>query len=269
MKNLFFYATLVLFLSFAHGTKFWDALETLIKDTLDFAVYNDTDSYPSNPLHPPNPKFPLLKLYVYDVKKVTDENNQTYRTIYEIDPANLFQFTAELNKRPTVIFAFGYLDHPVKVDLKFKKFTETTAMDVFWAYFFHGWLLGHTYADIGQTYPRETYHNFIIVDWSAYNQEYFSSLCNLTEVADVIGDVLFEMSTNPIPLNLTNLYFIGHSLGAHIVGLMARRIKHRVGGVFGVPVIPRVTGLDPAGPFINFPIVSYFFPHLEKEDGEY
>jgi hypothetical protein len=54
-------------------------------------------------------------------------------------------------------------------------------------------------------------------------------------------------------------------LGAHVVGLIARRIKDRSWGSF---MISRVTALDPAGPFLTYALTSWIFPHIEKTDGK-
>uniref|UniRef100_A0ABD2WJM7 phospholipase A1 n=1 Tax=Trichogramma kaykai TaxID=54128 RepID=A0ABD2WJM7_9HYME len=66
-----------------------------------------------------------------------------------------------------------------------------------------------------------------------------------------------------VPLkNWTYLHFIGHSLGAHVVGQAARLLKmsnHR-------PAVHRITGLDPANPCFNDVKVAF---RLRKSDARF
>ena len=43
-----------------------------------------------------------------------------------------------------------------------------------------------------------------------------------------------------------NIHLVGHSLGAHVVGFMAKRVQ-----ALGLGKLPRLTGLDPAYPFFE------------------
>ena len=45
---------------------------------------------------------------------------------------------------------------------------------------------------------------------------------------------------------LANIHLVGHSLGAHVVGFMAKRVQ-----ALGLGKLPRLTGLDPAYPFFE------------------
>lgn len=112
--------------------------------------------------------------------------------------------------------------------------------------------------------PEQMYTNYIILDWSAYNSEYIASLSAMPVIANLIGDKLYEMTQNSTDrLNLSTWQLVGYSLGAHMVGQIARRIKERSGRV----VIPRVTGLDPAGPVVEFAFIRDFYPRLDKDCG--
>lgn len=110
--------------------------------------------------------------------------------------------------------------------------------------------------------------NFVTLDWSAYNTDDYLAVINLIKpIANEIGDQLYEMANNRNnAVDLTTWNFVGFSLGAHMVGLIARRIKEKSNGQI---VISRITGLDPAGPVLNYPVLSCFFSHLEKSDGEF
>ena len=43
-----------------------------------------------------------------------------------------------------------------------------------------------------------------------------------------------------------NLHLVGHSLGAHVVGFIAKKVQ-----ALGLGKLPRLTGLDPAYPFFE------------------
>ena len=76
------------------------------------------------------------------------------------------------------------------------------------------------------------FSNLLVLDWSAYNTDYLQSLSYMHHIANVIGDKLHEMSQDSDnQLNLSNFHFVGLSLRAHMVGIIARRIKIRDGEV--------------------------------------
>lgn len=112
-----------------------------------------------------------------------------------------------------------------------------------------------------------TKHNLITVNWTAYNKaDYLTVIHFVQPIANEIGDQLFNMvSSSNNPIDLSKWQFLGYSLGAHIAGLVARRIRFRSNGGF---LVPRITALEAAGPVFNYPVLSWFFPHLEKSDGE-
>lgn len=211
----------------------------------------------------PNPQFPKLKLIVFTRKDLSS----FVIKLETIDVENLGEYTTELNRFPTVLYIFGFLD-------KFSKFTAEGFFDLTTATLVGGtYLLQNYYAALVDSFPfgsflvdtSSLYTNVIIVDWSEYNTNYLSSLTNLPVIANLIGDKLYAMSQDPKNiLSLNSWHFVGHSLGAHMVGIIARRIKDRAGSV----AIPRVTGLDPAGPIIEFIGIRNVYPRLDKDCGK-
>lgn len=68
--------------------------------------------------------------------------------------------------------------------------------------------------------------NFLVIDWFEYSfDDYVTVTRRVKKIADMSGDALFRITKNSN--NFSNWHFIGHSLGAHMVGLIARRI-HKI-----------------------------------------
>ncbi|XP_070507978.1 lipoprotein lipase-like [Chironomus tepperi] len=87
-------------------------------------------------------------------------------------------------------------------------------------------------------------HNVIFGDWSAYAFDDYSDMAHeVDHIADVFVEILNKMRDNKY--DLTKLYIIGHSLGAHIAGRIGRILQHQN------IIIPRITGLDPTGSLYN------------------
>lgn len=74
---------------------------------------------------------------------------------------------------------------------------------------------------------------------------------NVPIVARRLADLVLFIRENNL-LELSNVNLVGHSLGSHISGLAGRNIYLATG-----QKVPRVTGLDPAGP-------NFFPPSPEK-----
>lgn len=249
-----------LFITLVNGKTFWQVLRE------KYTEYTGGDwesiiNSPDGPFQPkPDPLFPALKLFVY----TRDFIANTVALIYKIDPENLNEYTTKLNEVPTVLYIYGYLDKPAKFNTE-GKFELTSASVIFWAYMLRVWWAEFYLKPQGIVPPASMYANIVFIDWSAYNTDYFKSLANVPAIANVIGDKLYAMSQDPHNrLNLDNWHFVGHSLGAHMVGMIASRIKLRAGRV----AVPKVTGLDPAGPIIEFPFFRDVYPRLTKECGK-
>ncbi|OXA44628.1 endothelial lipase [Folsomia candida] len=100
--------------------------------------------------------------------------------------------------------------------------------------------------------------NFIIVDWSKLSGkvlfppdiplEYLAAIKNIKTTADRITNFIAWLTYNNY-LNLDRIHIIGHSLGAHLAGRIGTEIQLIMGG----RKLPRITGLDPAGPLYDSP----------------
>lgn len=110
-------------------------------------------------------------------------------------------------------------------------------------------------------------YNFLLADWSAYSAGlYFIVGSNLDGVANSYGAKLSAMITAG-QLSLTKWHFMGFSFGAHLAGSTGRRIM--MTSAASAYVVPRITGLDPAGPFIYPPnLFLGFYQGLRASDGK-
>lgn len=81
--------------------------------------------------------------------------------------------------------------------------------------------------------------NVFLVDWSAIAQEDYSTAVEaLNSVGKYIAGFVKLLVENH-GLKLSSVKIVGHSLGAHVAGVVGKELNRDVG---------EITGLDPAGP---------------------
>ena len=103
----------------------------------------------------------------------------------------------------------------------------------------------------------------IVIDWSNYaNGNYLTTVVPRTHsVGLIIAQFLTYFILSGYPAN--KIHLVGHSLGGHLVGLLARIIKFRFKNKVQ---IQRVTALDPAGPAFE-PVLPWLFDPISSSDG--
>ncbi|XP_048518740.1 phospholipase A1 member A-like [Dendroctonus ponderosae] len=112
-------------------------------------------------------------------------------------------------------------------------------------------LLVHGYAGGDDTLPinvlRDAYirngsYNTWVLDWGALGEApcYRAAVSNMRAVARCTGDFLTMLRTAGLPTE--KLTCVGHSLGAHICGLISKYVLFRM---------HRIVALDPARPLIT------------------
>ncbi|GIY49900.1 pancreatic triacylglycerol lipase [Caerostris darwini] len=105
--------------------------------------------------------------------------------------------------------------------------------------FFPGFLFGQ----IKDELLKADSFNVIIVDWTLYGRPpYPLAVTNLLLVGEKIAEFI-KFLLNYSGMSPRSIYLIGHSLGAHLAGIVGKRI----------PNMGRITGLDPAGPDFDLP----------------
>ncbi|RXG69722.1 Pancreatic lipase-related protein 2 [Armadillidium vulgare] len=93
---------------------------------------------------------------------------------------------------------------------------------------------------------RADEENIIAVDWSkGANPPYAQAVANIRVVGVQLARLIYIMIRYG-DVNPSAVHLIAHSLGAHLSGYCGSFLKE----IYGI-TIPRITGLDPAGPFFG------------------
>ncbi|KOC62970.1 Phospholipase A1 member A [Habropoda laboriosa] len=126
-------------------------------------------------------------------------------------------------------------------------------------------LLVHGYAGGDDTLPisvlrdayiRNSSYNVFLVDWGALSAPpcYPAAVANLRPVARCLAGTLTTLRNLGLPISRTTC--VGHSLGAHICGIMANFLLFRM---------HRIIGLDPARPLLRLGYVN----RLDSGDADF
>ncbi|XP_050451498.1 phospholipase A1 member A-like [Cataglyphis hispanica] len=115
--------------------------------------------------------------------------------------------------KPTILYIHGYSEHLEKESVQ----------------------------TIVQAYLKRNDHNIIAVDYGKLvSHSYLKAVRNVPNVAAALTVTLNNMIASGF--NSEKLHIVSHSLGSQIAGYIGRSVSFQ---------IPRITGLDPAGPFFN------------------
>lgn len=149
---------------------------------------------------------------------------------------------------PTVLYCFGYTQN----------FNEITVQTIMKAYQTRGGI------------------NFLVVDWANYSSgDYLAIRDDVYMIGTFVGRKLYELqveSNNTI--QIADWHLVGHSMGSHLAGYIARSITVNTRALPIKIIIKRLTALDPAGPGYYDPIsftssyLSQSQKPLQKSDGE-
>ncbi|KAL2735408.1 phospholipase A1 VesT102-like [Vespula squamosa] len=108
----------------------------------------------------------------------------------------------------------------------------------------HGWMNSHNSDScilIRDAYLNQDHYNVIVIDWSKISiNPYFWAARRVKMIGQHISTMLDFLEKEGMDLSTTTM--VGHSLGAHIVGLAARYAKGTVNYVIGLdPALPGFT----------------------------
>ncbi|XP_063548452.1 pancreatic lipase-related protein 2-like [Cydia strobilella] len=124
----------------------------------------------------------------------------------------------------------------------------------------HGWLNnadGPMPESIKEAYLNISDLNIIVVDWgNAANVNYVLASYNVAMVGRLLTDFLNFLIVEGVSMD--NVHLIGHSLGAHIVGIAGDHVKYGP--------VDTITGLDPAKPLFS---LSNKDARLDKHDARH
>ncbi|KAF6210179.1 hypothetical protein GE061_013281 [Apolygus lucorum] len=85
-------------------------------------------------------------------------------------------------------------------------------------------------------------YNVIIVDWSTESHVMYNKDRRFVKELGAIAAHFIDRLLEETGFDMSQLHIIGHSLGAHVCGVVGLNTKRRVG---------RITGLDPAKPMFS------------------
>jgi len=108
---------------------------------------------------------------------------------------------------------------------------------------------------VKNAYMQRGGFNYIVIDWSAFSGGlyFLTTVPKLYEVGLATGKCLVEFLDAGYPVSKVHL--VGHSLGGQLSGLIGRTLRSESNGRY---VLPRITGLDPAGPDFSPPLLGSF-----------
>ncbi|KAJ3626153.1 hypothetical protein MTP99_016671 [Tenebrio molitor] len=126
----------------------------------------------------------------------------------------------------------------------------------------HGWLssgIADTCVKIKNGFLQKYDANVFIMDWSEISGNVIYPIPMAATKG--VGEYYSEFINNLVDSGVDpqTIHLVGHSLGAHVSGFAARRVKGKIG---------RVTGLDPALPGFNSPELVDG-GHLNKSDADF
>uniref|UniRef100_A0A1Y1KRX3 Lipase domain-containing protein n=3 Tax=Photinus pyralis TaxID=7054 RepID=A0A1Y1KRX3_PHOPY len=115
----------------------------------------------------------------------------------------------------------------------------------------HGWLSSskdQQMHELKDAYLQQYDCNVILIDWSkSAKQLYHLSYCHASNIAQFTSKVLCHWHEK-INLDLNKIHIVGHSMGAHIAGLLSQEVKPKCRAEVG-----RITGLDPSRALFSSP----------------
>lgn len=108
--------------------------------------------------------------------------------------------------------------------------------------------------EITGTFLNYTDVNVIALDYRNISQaSYLLSVPESEGVGKAVAEALEKLIDGGV--NREKIYVVGHSLGAQVAGYIGRNVKSK---------LPRITGLDPAGPLFYI-----LYPHLSSSDAKF
>ncbi|XP_047019796.1 pancreatic triacylglycerol lipase-like [Helicoverpa zea] len=161
----------------------------------------------------------------------------------------------ELTQAASIICYNGsltnYKETPLEEPLAILPGLAKDLKTVFYTFGYRGKVKGPATTAMIQAYVAKNKSNICLLNWEGEAEStllgtrigYLYAVNNAVKIGNQLGDALVTLIK--AGLNVVDLQLIAHSLGAHLMGYAGRRAR-KLGYI-----IPRVTGLDPAGVFFE------------------
>ncbi|XP_014204208.1 pancreatic lipase-related protein 2-like [Copidosoma floridanum] len=128
----------------------------------------------------------------------------------------------------------------------------------------HGWTDSGSSSwmhDMRRNYLDAADYNVILVDWSSGSFKEYLVAARLTKlVGDYVARFVELVLASEGGASLESIHILGHSLGAHVAGSAGRALSGKLG---------RITGLDPARPDFEVPLLREPKDRLDPSDAIY
>ncbi|KAL7305389.1 hypothetical protein TKK_0002132 [Trichogramma kaykai] len=127
----------------------------------------------------------------------------------------------------------------------------------------HGWTDTGSAAwmhDIRRNYLKSGNYNVVIVDWSVGSTKDYLTSTRLTRTVAEYAAKFLEFLVAEGVCRMDKIHILGHSLGAHIAGLIGYQLQGQLG---------RITGMDPARPDFEAPVLKDPRDRLDWTDARF
>ncbi|XP_074109067.1 pancreatic triacylglycerol lipase-like [Cotesia typhae] len=127
----------------------------------------------------------------------------------------------------------------------------------------HGWtdsVYSNWIKELRNNYLLTDNYNIICVNWYPVSAKEYRIAAKLTrQIGEYIGDFIDYLKINS-NISLDTVHILGHSLGAHIAGFAGSKLFSEIG---------RITGMDPARPLFEAPILKDTSDRLDFSDANF
>ncbi|CAG5073971.1 Similar to Pnlip: Pancreatic triacylglycerol lipase (Mus musculus) [Cotesia congregata] len=127
----------------------------------------------------------------------------------------------------------------------------------------HGWtdsVHSNWIKELRNNYLLTDNYNIICVNWYPVSAKEYRIAEKLTrQIGEYIGDFIDYLKINS-NISLDTVHILGHSLGAHIAGFAGSKLFGEIG---------RITGMDPARPLFEAPILKDTSDRLDFSDANF
>ena len=170
--------------------------------------------------------------------------------LVDLNPIEIQTFEPMFNAESDVFYLLFTRSNPIGVQIRMNanEIRGTTFNAAHPTRFLiHGWLNNKT-ANVNvlstEAYLRRGNFNVIVVDWGAGAQtiNYISARNRVNEVGPFVATFIDFLDLNGF-INFDRLNVVGHSLGAHVAGIVGKRVTRGV--------IQTIFALDPAAPLFS------------------
>ncbi|XP_066140739.1 lipase member H-like [Euwallacea fornicatus] len=195
----------------------------------------------------------LLNVTIEEIKNIVDQLK--FRTDVSAHDLSIIQYLPNGTTIPFILSDLISGSNTVDLDIN-----ELT-------FIIHGYLnTGQAVwiEDMVKAYHTVNITNTFAVDWAKTAKRNYIASANATKnVGELVGKWLFDFQATK-NFSFDQVHLVGHSLGAHVAGFIAKTICNKTGGT----KLGRISGLDVAAPLFEYPIKADDSNRLSDTDAD-